>query len=103
MARDSELRSGKRGTGSAWAIGLLAIGVAGLGAPRAHAQANCEMYGKLAMQQQQQNVQEKCGFTGPQWSPDLKAHIAWCGGVGPDQWKSELQARQKQLDGCKAK
>ena len=103
MARDSEVRSGMRGMRSAWAIGLLVICAIGAAAPRAHAQANCEMYGKLAMQQQQENVQEKCGFTGPQWSPDLKAHIAWCGGVGPDQWKSELQARQKQLDGCKAK
>lgn len=95
--------SGMRGAASAVILGLLALGAAGAGAPSAHAQANCEMYGKLAMQQQQQNVQEKCGFTGPEWSPDLKAHIAWCGGVGPDRWKSELQKRQKQLDACRAK
>ncbi len=78
------------------------IGVAGL-ATGAHAQANCETYGKLAIQQQQENVAEKCGFSGPEWSPDLKAHIAWCGGVGPDQWKSELQKRKQQLDACKSK
>ena len=48
------------------------------------------MYGKLAIQQQQDNAEHKCGFTGPQWSPDMKAHISWCGGVGPDQWKAEL-------------
>lgn len=78
------------------------FGVAGL-ATGAHAQANCETYGKLAIQQQQENVAEKCGFSGPEWSPDLKAHIAWCGGVGPDQWKSELQKRKQQLDACKSK
>ena len=41
----------------------------------ASAQANCDTYGKLAIQQQQENVQLKCGFSGPEWSPDLKAHI----------------------------
>lgn len=78
------------------------FGVVG-GATGAHAQANCETYGKLAIQQQQENVAEKCGFSGPEWSPDLKAHVAWCGGVGPDQWKSELQKRKQQLDACKSK
>jgi hypothetical protein len=72
-------------------------------ASAAHAQANCETYGKLAMQQQQENADNKCGYTGPQWSPDLKAHIGWCGGVGPDQWKAELQTRQQKLDACKSK
>jgi hypothetical protein len=55
------------------------------------------------MQQQQENTANKCGYTGPQWSPELKAHIAWCGGVGPDQWKAELQMRQQKLDACKSK
>jgi hypothetical protein len=77
-------------------------GAAGL-ASNAAAQANCETYGRLALQQQQQNADSKCGFTGPEWSPDLKAHIAWCGGVGPDQWKVQLQKRKQQLDACKAK
>ena len=69
----------------------------------ASAQANCDTYGKLAIQQQQENVQLKCGFSGPEWNPDLKAHIAWCGSVGPDRWKVQLQQRKQQLDACKAK
>jgi len=77
-------------------------GAAGL-STAARAQANCDMYGKLALQQQQENVTEKCGFTGPEWSPDLKAHIAWCGSVGPDAWKTQLQKRKQLLDACKAK
>jgi hypothetical protein len=72
-------------------------------APVALAQANCDLYGKLALGQQQQNEELKCGFTGPAWSPDLKAHKDWCASVGPDQWKVELQSRQQQLDACKSK
>jgi hypothetical protein len=86
---------------SAGSLALLA-GLMGLGSGAA-AQANCDTYGKLAIQQQQENAEAHCGFTGPEWSPDLKAHIAWCGTVGPDQWKVELQKRKQQLDACKAK
>ena len=64
----------------------------------AFAQANCAMYGKLALQQQKENATKKCGFTGSRWSDDLKAHIAWCGTVGPQQWKAELQLRKKMLE-----
>jgi hypothetical protein len=77
-------------------------GAAGM-ASEASAQANCDTYGKLALQQQQENVEFKCGFSGPEWSPDLKAHVAWCGSVAPDQWKVQLQARRQQLDTCKSK
>ncbi len=77
-------------------------GVAGL-ASQASAQATCDTYGKLALQQQQENVEFKCGFSGPEWSPDLKAHIAWCGSVAPEQWKVQLQTRRQQLDTCKSK
>jgi len=91
-------------TPSSYALGCLTaiVGAVGL-ASGAAAQANCETYGKLAIQQQQENVTLKCGFAGPEWSPDLGAHTAWCGGVGPDQWKVQLQKRKQQLDTCKAK
>lgn len=79
------------------------IGAAGLAAGAAAAESTCETYGRLALQQQQENLEGKCGFTGPQWSSDLKAHIAWCAGVGPDTWKGELKRRQQQLDACKAR
>ena len=67
----------------------------------ASAQANCETYGRLALQQQRENETKNCGFTGPSWSSDLRAHIQWCGTVGPDQWKTELQQRAQMLAGCK--
>lgn len=78
------------------------LGAVGLTGP-ALAQANCETYGKIALQQQKDNEASKCGFSGPEWSADLKAHVAWCGGVGPDEWKVQLQSREQQLSGCKGK
>lgn len=85
--------------GSAAFAAMSAMALSGSAA----AQANCDTYGKLALQQQKENETLKCGFTGPEWSPDLKAHIAWCTGVGPDQWKVQLQQRKQQLDTCRAK
>lgn len=72
-------------------------------APAAHAQANCETYGQLALKQQKENETKKCGFSGPEWSADLKGHIAWCTGVGPDKWKEQLQMRTQMLANCKPK
>ena len=71
-------------------------------ASEAGAQANCDTYGKLALQQQKENEAFKCGFSGPEWSNDLKAHIDWCAGVAPDQWKIQLQTRTQKLTKCKA-
>lgn len=72
-------------------------------AGEAQAQANCDEYGRLALKQQKENEGKKCGFAGPEWSPDLKAHVAWCQSVGPDKWKEQLQLRAQALGGCKAK
>ncbi len=84
------------------AHGLSALLAAAAFATGAAAQANCEMYGKLAVQQQQENETAGCGFTGDEWGADLKRHIDWCGGVAPDQWKIELQKRQQALAACTA-
>jgi hypothetical protein len=71
-----------------------------LNMPAAFAQANCDMYGKLALKQMQENEQKKCGFKGDAWNADLKAHVAWCATVPPDQWKVQLQKREQQLATC---
>jgi hypothetical protein len=78
--------------------GVLAIS----SSTNASAQANCEMYGRMALQQMQQNIQQKCNLTGLEWSSDLKAHTTWCGTVGPDQWKVQLQKRDQALAACAA-
>ena len=72
-----------------------------VGVTPAAAQANCDWYAKTALLQQQQNEQKKCGFNGPAWSSDLKAHMTWCAAQAPDQWKSEAQKREQQLASCK--
>jgi hypothetical protein len=80
------------------------VSVIGLAAGAAGALADgCETYGKLALQQQKENESRKCGFTGAEWSSDLKAHIAWCAGVSPQEWQAKLQGRKQQLDECKSK
>lgn len=76
--------------------------LAGMAQP-SWAQANCEMYGRLALKQAQENEQKKCGLKGSEWSSDLKAHVAWCASVAPDQWKVELQKREQALTACAKK
>jgi hypothetical protein len=69
----------------------------------AFAQANCETYGKLALQQQKDNEANQCGLTGPDWHSDLKDHVTWCTKVGPDKWKEQIQNRNTALADCLAK
>ena len=79
---------------------FLATAAMGYATAPVSAQANCDWYAKTALKQQQENEQRKCGFSGPNWSSDLRAHMAWCAS-NPDQWKSEAQRREQQLSTCK--
>ena len=81
------------------AVGAVAFGVLGQ-APIAFAQGNCDWYANTALQQQKVNVDRKCGLKGESWSFDRSAHIAWCQGVSPDQWKRQAQFRDQQLSKC---
>jgi hypothetical protein len=84
-------------------LGAIAVyGCVGLTAP-VQAESNCDWYARTALRQQQDNDQRKCGFTGPAWSWDLKAHTTWCATANPDQWKAEAQGRERQLIACKPK
>lgn len=69
----------------------------------AHAQGICDWYAKTALRQQQDNQRMRCGFTGDSWSADLRAHLNWCAGVAPEQWKSEAQKRDQMLTQCAKK
>lgn len=80
--------------GSAGALFMLAS------APSALAQANCEMYAKLAIQQQRQNESSGCKLQGADWSSDLRGHMAWCTTASPQQWQAALQRRKQALDSC---
>ena len=83
-------------------VSLIAVclGVALGSSSQAFAQANCDTYGKLALKQMQENEQKKCGLLGQEWNTDLKAHMAWCATVAPDQWKLQLQKRELALSAC---
>lgn len=63
----------------------------------------CETYGRLALQQQKQNESMKCGYSGSEWSSDLKAHVGWCSGVSPQDWQDMLKKRTQKLEECKSK
>lgn len=80
-----------------------ALGLALVLPKAATAQANCDWYAKTALKQQQDNERLKCGFTGPEWNADLRAHTAWCSSVAPDAWKAQAQKRDQQLLACQKK
>ena len=89
------MRAARAAIAVALAAGLWAGAVTHAGA-----QSNCSTYGYLALKQARENEQRKCGKSGPRWSTDLNAHVAWCGTVGPQQWKAELRTRAKELQDC---
>ncbi len=64
---------------------------------------SCKWYGATALRQQQENERLKCGFSGGEWHSNAAEHEAWCATVGPDQWKSAAQNRDRMLADCAAK
>lgn len=86
-----------------FAIAVTAALIGHSSAQTAMAQANCDWYAKTALKQQQDNERLKCGFKGPEWNADLRAHMTWCAGVAPDAWKAQAQKRDQQLAACQKK
>lgn len=88
----------------AWTSGrpILALLIAmAVFTPPALAQSNCAVYAKLALEQQKDNIANKCGFKGPEWNDQYARHIEWCGSVGPAQWKQQIKMRDEKLAACK--
>ena len=82
---------------------IAALGLAAFCPATAVAQANCDWYAKTALKQQQDNERLKCGFAGPEWNAELRAHMTWCSSVAPDAWKAEAQKRDQRLATCAKK
>lgn len=63
---------------------------------------NCDAYAGAAVAENQQNIAQNCGFTGPGWQSDFNAHRAWC--LSPAVHMADLttedQARQTALAQC---
>ena len=85
------------------ALALAAATPAAFLSAAVQAQSQCDWYAQTALKQQQENEHLKCGLSGPSWMSDIKAHLAWCSDVAPEQMKTEAQAREQQLEACAAK
>lgn len=57
----------------------------------------CREYAGLALKQNQENIQRRCGFSGPRWSSDFNGHYQWCLKVPQEFAESETRARREAL------
>ncbi len=57
----------------------------------------CAQYASVAVDQQKDNLQRRCGFTGGRWSDNFFGHFGWCLSVGPDGAGKETAARYAAL------
>ncbi len=60
----------------------------------------CAIYAKTAVLQQEQNIKQKCGFTGPEWNSDYNYHLKWCLGINAPS-EAGTAFRVKMLMQCK--
>ena len=63
--------------------------------------AGCGEYAKTAVQQNEENVALRCGFTDARWNSNQADHENWCQGVGPDAAAKHTAARKVALDKCR--
>lgn len=84
-------------------IGMAALATVALGGAGSASAGrdNCDSYAKLTLQQAKQNIDRRCGFTGPRWSLDANKHRQWCREEGPAAWRAELKIRNQMLSKCK--
>jgi hypothetical protein len=65
-------------------------------------QTYCEKYARTAVEQNQQNLERNCGFTGPRWHSDYAGHFEWC--MADDNRRlfaeREQDARAAELNKC---
>lgn len=86
------------------AAGLCAaIAGAAVTSSAAFAQASCDAFAKISVQQQQENERNKCGLTGPEWSSSFQAVLAWCSAHSPQEANEMLKKRKDALAACAAR
>ena len=79
---------------AAFTASLLGGGVA------ARADEDCNWYALTSAKQMQVNTSKNCGQKGDGWSTDQAVHLAYCQGVAPEEWRKDVQERQKVLKTC---
>lgn len=60
----------------------------------------CDQYAKAAIQQNQQNRDRRCGYTGGRWQSDYGNHYGWCMKVDKSAADAEARAREADLAKC---
>ncbi len=60
----------------------------------------CKNYAATAVQQNQGNLDWKCGYSGPRWSSNYQAHYDWCMKVPKSSADSEETKRKDLLKNC---
>ena len=60
----------------------------------------CSVYAQTAIDQQKKNLDLSCGFVGPVWSNDYRAHYLWCQGVDPALTEAGTLFREGELRKC---
>jgi hypothetical protein len=65
-------------------------------------QEMCNDFAKKSVAQNEENLRRRCGFIGPQWSPDYGAHFRFCTTVPWEQAISVEKDRETDLrDRCR--
>ncbi len=63
----------------------------------------CARYARTAVTQNKQNIQRRCGYTGPVWQSDYGNHYRWCLMVNAATAKAGEQQRVDALNRCRRK
>ena len=78
------------------------LGVSAFSANSAFAmQDNCTRYALQSAKQQQLNLVKKCGFSGAEWSKNIRELRKWCNNASPDDRQSTMKKRIEALATCK--
>ncbi len=60
----------------------------------------CSDYAVKAVEAQERNLAERCGYTGPRWSSSFGGHYRWCLRANPRLANRETEARAAALERC---
>ncbi|GAB6143844.1 PKD domain-containing protein [Desulfocicer niacini] len=63
---------------------------------------DCDQYADKSIQQNQENLNRQCGYTGELWHSDRERHLKWCRTSDQRQMADNIQTREKALNQCQA-
>jgi hypothetical protein len=61
----------------------------------------CSAYARRAREQVEEAKGLGCGFAGPRYTSNTRAHVEWCTGVRPSVATSEREARDREILACR--